>query len=739
MLGIYTAAGVSGAHLNPGGDGGAGGASRVSRGARCCRMRWRRSAGAFAASALVFATYREALHGVRRRHCAWSRAPRRPPASSPPIRSRILSMAGGFVDQVVGTMLLMAGRAGGHRPEERRRRRPGLTAPLVAVLVVAIGVAFGFNAGYAINPARDLGPRLFTAVAGWGPGVFTAGRRLVVGADRGALRRRDSGRVALRRLRQQASRRAGGRPMSHYILALDQGTTSSRAIVFDRRARPWRRRSRSSRRSSRARATSSTIPRRSGRRSWQIAREALASAPASPPPTSPPSASPTSARRPSSGSGPPAGRSPTPSSGRAASRAPICERLEGRRARADVPREDRPGGRCLFLRHEDQAPARYVRRPARPGRDAARSSSAPSIRSSSGGSPAASVHVTDVSNASRTLLFNIHTLEWDDELLRLLDVPRAMLPEVRSSSEVYGETRCRAASAAPIPIAGDRRRPAGGHVRPGLLRAGQRQEHLRHRLLHAAQHRRHSRCRRENNLLTTVGWQIGGETTYCLEGSVFVAGAVVQWLRDGLGSSRRRPTSKQLAASVPRHRRRVSRAGLRRPRRAVLGSVRPRRDRRHHARTPRRRTSPGRRSSRWPFRPATCSRRCRRTRACRWPTLKVDGGAAVNDALMQFQADLLGVHRPAAGRRRDHRPRRGLPGRPGRRLLEGPGRRGAQLGARSRVPPGDGRRRARDASTPGWKKAVERARSTGKTDHVRATETRRHGEESEHLKMPAAV
>ena len=98
-------------------------------------------------------------------------------------------------------------------------------------------------------------------------------------------------------------------------------------------------------------------------------------------------------------------------------------------------------------------------------------------------------HVTDVSNASRTLLLNIHTLQWDDELLKLLGVPRAMLPEVRPSSDVYGETDASLFGGSDS----DRRRrgrPAGGDVRPGVLRAGQREEHLRHRLLHAAEHRR---------------------------------------------------------------------------------------------------------------------------------------------------------------------------------------------------------------------------------------------------------
>ncbi len=98
------------------------------------------------------------------------------------------------------------------------------------------------------------------------------------------------------------------------------------------------------------------------------------------------------------------------------------------------------------------------------------------------------LHITDYSNASRTLLFNIHTLDWDDELLRILDVPRAMLPEVHASSERYGETSAEWFGAADSAgrLCG---RPAGGHVRPGLFRPRQRQKHLRHRLLSAVEHR----------------------------------------------------------------------------------------------------------------------------------------------------------------------------------------------------------------------------------------------------------
>ena len=123
-------------------------------------------------------------------------------------------------------------------------------------------------------------------------------------------------------------------------------------------------------------------------------------------------------------------------------------------------------------------------------------------------------HVTDVSNASRTLLFNIHTLDWDDELLGLLDVPRAMLPEVRGVERGLRRDAIRICSARAVPIAGRRRRSAGGALRAGVLRAGHGEEHLRHRLLHAAQHRRQP-VPSQKGLLTTIGWQIGGEIDLC--------------------------------------------------------------------------------------------------------------------------------------------------------------------------------------------------------------------------------
>ncbi|HEU5400550.1 MAG TPA: glycerol kinase GlpK [Terriglobales bacterium] len=141
-------------------------------------------------------------------------------------------------------------------------------------------------------------------------------------------------------------------------------------------------------------------------------------------------------------------------------------------------------------------------------------------------------HATDVSNASRTMLFNIHSCEWDEELLRLLDIPRAMLPEVLASSEMYGETEA-SLLGAEIPIAGiagDQQAALFGQLcfQPGMAKATYGTGCfvlLNTGALAPPQ---------LGGLVTTVGWKIGNELTYCVEGAVFIAGAVVQWMRDGL-------------------------------------------------------------------------------------------------------------------------------------------------------------------------------------------------------------
>lgn len=159
------------------------------------------------------------------------------------------------------------------------------------------------------------------------------------------------------------------------------------------------------------------------------------------------------------------------------------------------------------------------------------------------------VHVTDVSNASRTMLFNINTLGWDDDLLKLFNIPASMLPTVKASSEIYGYTTTTIfAHKVPIAgIAGDQQAALFGQmcIEPGsikntygtgcflLMNSGDKP------------------IMSENRLLSTVAWKVGGKVTYALEGSIFVAGSVVQWLRDGLGCIKCSSDVEALAASVP--------------------------------------------------------------------------------------------------------------------------------------------------------------------------------------------
>ena len=159
------------------------------------------------------------------------------------------------------------------------------------------------------------------------------------------------------------------------------------------------------------------------------------------------------------------------------------------------------------------------------------------------------VHCTDVSNASRTMLFNIHTLTWDAELLKLFGIPASMLPQVRSSSEIYGYT-----DAALLPfrvpiagIAGDQQAALFGQmcIEPGAVKNTYGTGCFL--LMNTGDKPIFSR----NNLLTTIAWKIGDKVQYALEGSVFVAGSVVQWLRDGLGIIRSSADVEALAASVP--------------------------------------------------------------------------------------------------------------------------------------------------------------------------------------------
>ena len=142
------------------------------------------------------------------------------------------------------------------------------------------------------------------------------------------------------------------------------------------------------------------------------------------------------------------------------------------------------------------------------------------------------LHITDVSNASRTMLFNIHTLKWDEELLRIFNIPSSMLPDVRSSSEVYGKTADLFAASVPIAgIAGDQQSALFGQmcIEPGMVKNTYGTGCFM--MMNIGNKPIESKSR----LLTTIAWKIGNETEYALEGSIFIAGAVVQWLRDGMG------------------------------------------------------------------------------------------------------------------------------------------------------------------------------------------------------------
>ena len=254
-------------------------------------------------------------------------------------------------------------------------------------------------------------------------------------------------------------------------------------------------------------------------------------------------------------------------------------------------------------------------------------------------------HVTDVSNASRTLLFDIHRCVWDDELLSILNVPRCMLPEVVPSSGVLGQTDP-ALFGAPIPIggvAGDQQAATFGQAcfDPGdvkntygtgcfmLMNTGERA------------------AVSENQLLTTIGWQIGQQVTYCLEGSVFIGGAVVQWLRDGLGIVESASQIEPLAASVPDSDGVVlvpAFVGLGAPywdptaRGTIVGITRGT-TAAHLARAA---------IESMALQTRDLLEAMKKDAATSEIELKVDGGASVNNLLMQFQADILGsrVHRP---------------------------------------------------------------------------------------------
>lgn len=258
---------------------------------------------------------------------------------------------------------------------------------------------------------------------------------------------------------------------------------------------------------------------------------------------------------------------------------------------------------------------------------------------------AGGVHATDYSNASRTLLFNIHTLDWDDELLAALRVPRAMLPSVRDSSGAFGVTDKKVFGAeAPLGgVAGDQQAALFGQgcLKPGMAKNTYGTGCFI--LLNTGD----TPVTSENGLLTTIAWGLGGRVTYCLEGSVFIGGAAVQWLRDGLGVIKRSSDVERLAGAVPDSGGVYfvpAMAGLGAPhwdpyaRGLIIGL-----DRGTTAEHLARATVE---SMAYQSRDVIAA--MEQDSGVRLRRLRVDGGAAVNDALMQFQADLLGkpVERP---------------------------------------------------------------------------------------------
>ncbi len=253
------------------------------------------------------------------------------------------------------------------------------------------------------------------------------------------------------------------------------------------------------------------------------------------------------------------------------------------------------------------------------------------------------VHVTDYANAARTMLFNIHTLQWDEELLSLLEIPRSMLPEPRPNSEIYGETDLFGAA---IPIGG-----MGGDQQCALFGQGCFEEG-------EAKNTYGTGCfmlmntgerpiRSENGLLTTIAWGLNGSVHYALEGSVFVAGAAIQWLRDELGLIQTAAESEEHALAVadnggvyvvPAF------VGLGAPywnpyARGVICGLSRGSSRRHLIRATLESLA---------YQTYDVLAAMTRDAGTALKSLKVDGGAAANNFLMQFQADIIqkAVQRP---------------------------------------------------------------------------------------------
>jgi glycerol kinase len=247
-------------------------------------------------------------------------------------------------------------------------------------------------------------------------------------------------------------------------------------------------------------------------------------------------------------------------------------------------------------------------------------------------------HVTDVSNASRTMLFNLRTLQWDDELLKLFNIPRAVQPEVRPSSEVYGECALFGRPIKVAGIAGDQQAALFGQTcfTRGLAKNTYGTGCFM--LMNVGEQPIAS----QHQLLTTVAWQQASRTEYALEGSVFIGGAVVQWLRDGLGIIQSAAEIEALARTVPDTGGVYlvpAFAGLGAPHwdqyaRGSISGITRGTTRAHLARAAVESIA---------FQVADIADVMQRDSGVRLEELRVDGGAATNDLLLQFQADLLRV------------------------------------------------------------------------------------------------
>lgn len=250
-------------------------------------------------------------------------------------------------------------------------------------------------------------------------------------------------------------------------------------------------------------------------------------------------------------------------------------------------------------------------------------------------------HVTDVTNASRTMLFNINTLQWDDDLLKLLDIPRSMMPEVKSCSEVMAHTKTTIfAHEVPIAgVAGDQQAALFGQmcIEPGsikntygtgcfvMLNVGEKP------------------VLSKNNLLTTVAWKIGDKVNYALEGSIYVGGSVVQWIRDGLGFIKSSSEIEELASTVPDSGGVYfvpALTGLAAPywdpyARGLICGITRGTTRAHIARAA---------LDGIAFQTYDIAKAMAKDMNAPLTELKVDGGASRNNLLMQFQANLLGIN-----------------------------------------------------------------------------------------------